>query len=981
MIDAAAVGAATLPMADGFASTAGMLVMTPVGSEVTNAGGEDLVDDGLGATDVGSTAATTQSAILSSATFTAAVTPSTIFNGVAAGDMTSNDAILWTRATDGTGTGPVSLTAQVSTDASFASGVLTFTGTTSAASDFTLKLDAIGLAANTTYFYRFVDGSATASAVGRFMTAAAANQKTEVKFGFSGDADGRFRPYTMVSGFGTASQPQSQNLQFFTFLGDTMYETASTGSAAVPAVTSATTGAALTTALAAYDRKYLENVSGVNSASGAVSNTGQQGLQNMQAATGEYTLLDNHELGNASLQSGGAPLAAGSRVTSGQGFDVNTTGTFDNQTAAFKTLEKAFFDYHPMRDSLDATLTSTGPTVSAPTDARSNGTVQQYFSQQQGANAVYIQLDDRSYRDARLGTPSNADDVTSGRQLNVNRTMLGSTQLAWFKQSLLAAQAAGTPWKFVAISTPIDATGPAQDGKSWFGGYTAERNDLLKFIADNHIQNVVFLTTDDHLTRMNALQYQTTFGDASTTTTVPGAFQVVTGPIGAGGPDAITDHSFSNLTTLLNTTNSGLQTASEPMIGLSGFTGLSNTHRQLDPNSGTVTSSIDFYSPDTFNYTVLDVSADGSSLTVDTYGIPSYQQNTFPQDTPAVTDIMGFTISAGFVANAPAPCFAGGTMIATAAGEVAVEDLKAGDPVLSAFGGAVPVRWLGHRRVDCAAHSKPADVMPVRVTRGAFAQGLPTRDLLLSPDHALYVREAEDAAGVLIPVRYLVNGRTIVQEQVATVTYYHVELPAHDVLFAEGLPAESYLDTGNRAAFANGGAVMMAQPDFALGVWEAAACAPLVVDGPTLVAARLRLLARAVVLGHARTTDAGTHLVVDGRRVDPAIDGDVHRFELPEGACDISLVSRTTIPAETLTDQRDHRRLGVAVSRMVVDGVAVGAADPRRTGTGWYPAEAEWQWTDGRAVLLSPGARRIEVTIRPVLSYWDQNAPWQAAAA
>lgn len=757
--------------------------------------------------------------------------------------MTSNDAILWTRATDSTGTAAVALTAQVSTDPAFAIGLRTYTGTTSTTADFTLKLDATGLAANTTYFYRFVDGSNAASPVGRFMTAPANNQKVEVKFGFSGDADGRFRPYTLVAGFGTASQPQSQNLRFFTFLADTMYETASTGSAAVPVITSASTGAALTAGLAAYDRKYLENVSGVNSTTGAAATSGQQGLQAMLAATGDYTLLDNHELGNVSLQSGGAPLAAGARVTATQGFDVNTTGAFDNQTAGFKTLEKAYFDYHPTRYGLDASLNPTGPTVVAPSDPRSNGTPQQYFAQQQGANAVYIQLDDRSYRDARLGTADGADDVSSGRQLNTSRTILGATQLAWVKQTLLAAQTAGTPWKFVSISSPIDATGPSQDAKSWFGGYTAERNDLLKFIADNNIRNVVFMSTDDHLTRETVLQYQTTLGDASTTTTVPGAFLVVTGPIGAGGPDAITDHSFANLTSLAATTNSGLTAASQPIIGLQSFTGLSNVHRQLDTNAGVVNSSIDFYSPDTFNYTILDVAADGSSLSVDTYGIPSYAINTFPQTAPAVTNIMGFTLAAGFTAS-PA-CFAAGTRIATKTGNLAVEALKEGDLVRLASGGFAPVTWLGRRHVDCARHPNPQDAMPIRVRRGAFGPGRPARDLLLSPDHALYIRGSDDVEGVMIPVRHLVNGRTIAQETVASVTYYHVELPAHEVILAEGLPVESFLDVDGRANFEQDGQAVRLFADFsgrltpnAALIWETRGAAPLVTSGPRLESAR-----------------------------------------------------------------------------------------------------------------------------------------------
>ncbi len=295
----------------------------------------------------------------------AAAAASATYYGVAAGDMTATDVILWTRATDAAGTAPVALIAQVSTDPNFATGVTTISGSTSAATDFTLKLNATGLAPNSTYYYRFVDGTGAASATGTFMTAPAATQRTEIKFAFSGDADGRFRPYTLMAGFGTSQQPQSQNLRFFNFLGDTIYETASTGSPAVPVVTSSTTGAALAAGLAAYDKKYFENITGVTS-TGTPSFTGQQDLRDTFAVAGEYTLLDNHELGNVSLQSGGAPLAAAARVTPGQGFDVNTTGAYDNQTAGFKTLEKAYFDYHPTRANLDSALNSTGPTVVAP---------------------------------------------------------------------------------------------------------------------------------------------------------------------------------------------------------------------------------------------------------------------------------------------------------------------------------------------------------------------------------------------------------------------------------------------------------------------------------------------------------------------------------------------------------------------------------------------------------------------------------------
>jgi hypothetical protein len=113
--------------------------------------------------------------------------------------------------------------------------------------------------------------------------------------------------------------------------------------------------------------------------------------------------------------------------------------------------------------------------------------------------------------------------------------------------------------------------------------------------------------------------------------------------------------------------------------------------------------------------------------------------------------------------------------------------------------------------------------------------------------------------GVLIPIRYLLNDASVRQIAVAAVTYWHIELAAHAVLLADGLPAESYLDTGNRAAFANGGTVVAAFPEFARSVWDRAGCAPLVTAGPVRDAVYRRLLAQAMALGwQARAQADGT---------------------------------------------------------------------------------------------------------------------------
>ena len=194
------------------------------------------------------------------------------------------------------------------------------------------------------------------------------------------------------------------------------------------------------------------------------------------------------------------------------------------------------------------------------------------------------------------------------------------------------------------------------------------------------------------------------------------------------------------------------------------------------------------------------------------------------------------------------PCFLAGTRILTARGPVAVEMLREGDEAVTASGGHRPIRWIGRRAVDCRRHPRPAAVHPIRVAPDAFGPNQPSRALYLSPDHAVL------RGDVLIPVKYLVNGTTIRAESRASVLYFHVELDRHDVILAEGLAAESYLDTGDRSAFANGGGATQLHPVFGpigpatRGMWEAFGCARLVVTGAELDKARAVLAARAATL-------------------------------------------------------------------------------------------------------------------------------------
>ncbi len=176
----------------------------------------------------------------------------------------------------------------------------------------------------------------------------------------------------------------------------------------------------------------------------------------------------------------------------------------------------------------------------------------------------------------------------------------------------------------------------------------------------------------------------------------------------------------------------------------------------------------------TSNIQVID-----NSFGFDRFGAP-----TLPNSGTAI--VVNGSSNATVSGNAIAPpCFAAGTRITTERGETAVELLRVGDRVRTMLGDRwEPVMWIGNRRVDCRQHPKPHKVWPVRIAAGTFGLGIPLRDLFLSPDHAVFVNH------VLIPVKYLINHRSIEQVVTDEVVYYHIELARHNVPLAEGLPSE-----------------------------------------------------------------------------------------------------------------------------------------------------------------------------------------------
>ena len=145
-------------------------------------------------------------------------------------------------------------------------------------------------------------------------------------------------------------------------------------------------------------------------------------------------------------------------------------------------------------------------------------------------------------------------------------------------------------------------------------------------------------------------------------------------------------------------------------------------------------------------------------------------------------------------------CFLPGSQIATPAGEVSVERLTIGDPVLTVDGRCVAVKWVGRQTVS--TRFGPAErLMPVRFAAGALGQGLPHADLTVTADHGMLVE------GVICHAGALVNGGTITRVPLAqmgkTYTVYHVETENHEIILANGAPAETFIDNAGRRAFDN----------------------------------------------------------------------------------------------------------------------------------------------------------------------------------
>lgn len=500
----------------------------------------------------------------------------TLPNGVAAGDTTQTSTVLWTR---GTTIGNVLF--EYSTDPTFSTNVLTATAVITELLQ-PVKVEITGLSPATAYSYRATD-TASASVEGRFRTAAAVDNHAGLRFGVSGDWCGCLAPYPSIA------NADERNLDFFVEHGDTIV-------------------AAAATTLEEFRLKHNQVYS---------THLGLNTWADLRASTSILATIDDNDVRDS--------FAGGADPSSDSRFD--NTGAFINETELYRNALQAFQEYNPLRDDF----------YGATGDPRTANKRKLYRFRTYGRDAAVFILDTRSFRDEQLplADPTDLMQVIAFLTNSLNdtsRTLLGAQQLADLKAGLQQAQADDITWKFILVSVPIQNLGVFHAGDR-YEGYAAERTDLLRFIEQNGIDNVVFVAAALHGTIVNNLTYQEALSGPQIPT---GAFEVIVGPVAIYppfGPAAIDlAESYGLITPEERTTYEALsredkdefvrQLVNEELLAPLGYDpiGLDGSEIEATLLQG---GYVDVH---TYGWTEFEIAQSTQVLTVTNYGIDFYTE-------------------------------------------------------------------------------------------------------------------------------------------------------------------------------------------------------------------------------------------------------------------------------------------------------------------------------------------------------------------
>ncbi len=543
--------------------------------------------------------------------------------GVASGDTTQTSTVLWAQSSI---VGAVEFEYSIMPDFEYIFG---YNSATATDPNLPVKLEFGGLTPGQIYYYRATD-AAGATATGQFKTSNAIEMPAGFRFGVAGDWRGELSPYPAIA------NADKRNLELFIELGDTIYSDFE--SPILPGVQQAET-------LDEFRLKHREVYD---------SRFGLNTWNDLRKSVSVLSMIDDHEVVNDF--EGGEDLSTASAAD--QALFGATSGLVNDSPLYHNGLQ-AFQDYNPIQDRFYG---ETG-------DARTAGERQLYRYNTYGNDAATFLLDARSFRDAELPAVTNLSDLTQvgtflARSFDPSRTLLGNQQLSDLKRDLLAADQAGVTWKFVLVPEPIQNLGVLAAGDR-FEGYAAERTELLKYIDNNQIDNVVFIAADVHGTLVNNLTYQTALGQAQIATN---AFEITTGSVAFDAPFGQTvaelgtqvglvtpeQKAFYDALPVANDadslvndkddfikqlTNSGLNSLGYDPLGLNA---------NLPQADGLIKATLlqgDYLATHTFGWTEFDIDQATQKLTVTTYGVKNYTETELLKDPSAITGLMPNVVS------------------------------------------------------------------------------------------------------------------------------------------------------------------------------------------------------------------------------------------------------------------------------------------------------------------------------------------------
>jgi myo-inositol-hexaphosphate 3-phosphohydrolase/phosphodiesterase/alkaline phosphatase D-like protein len=528
-------------------------------------------------------------------------------NGIASGDTTQDSTVLWARSIF-----PGAVKFEYSTDANFS--VIAGTKNTVVTNiNQPIKVEIGGLQAGTDYYYRVTD-AAGATSIGKFSTAAAPGTQAGLTFGVSGDWRGELAPYPAIS------NADERNLKFFVEFGDTIYADFPSPGLKNPDGTEK----AQAITLEDYRAKHAEVYS---------QRYGQNTWGDLRASTSILATIDDHEVVNDF--EGGEDLAKASAADKAL---YGATSGLVNDSPLYENGLQAFQEYNPIRDEFYG---QTG-------DARTDGERKLYRYNTYGGDAATFVLDARSFRDAELPGVANTNDPAQvgdflAKSFNPTRTLLGRSQVEDLKRDLLKSEQDGQTWKFIMIPEPIQNLGVV-GASDRFEGYAAERTEILKFINDNKINNVVFVSADIHGTLVNNLTYQLAPGQAQIATS---AFEITTGSVAFDAPFGQTvaqlasavglltpaQQQFYNSLPIANDKDSIVNDKDDfiKQIVNSGLNPLGYDPIGLNDNlaqaNGLINANLlqgDYIASHTFGWTEFNIDQQTQKLTVTTYGVDAY---------------------------------------------------------------------------------------------------------------------------------------------------------------------------------------------------------------------------------------------------------------------------------------------------------------------------------------------------------------------